>query len=61
MVVRMKSQFLNNYEKELVQDAEKKAIKNRDKAIARKMKQDKVPIEKIIAYTGLSLNTINSL
>lgn len=69
----MKSQFLNNYEKELVQDAEQKArekgikegikegINEGKKDVARAMKKDKVPIEKIIKCTGLSPETITNL
>lgn len=60
-VVKMRSKFINNYEKKLVADAEKNGINKGKREIARKMLKDKVPTEKIMAYTGLTLKTIESL
>ena len=72
-VVNMGSTFLEEYERKLVENAEKKAKKEgkeegkeigkeeEKKEFARKLKEDNIPKEKIMQYTGLSLNVINSL
>ena len=71
-VVNMGSTFLENYEKNLVQKAEQKAKKDSEKEytkklneekqnLAKKLKEDNIPPEKIIQYTGLSLNIIQKL
>ena len=68
----MGSTFLENYEKNLVQKAEQKAKKDSEKEytkklneekqnLAKKLKEDNIPPEKIIQYTGLSLNIIQKL
>ena len=56
-VIKMGSTFLENYERELVEEAEN----NGKKEFAKKLKEDNVPVEKIIQYTGLSLNIIQNL
>ena len=69
----MGSEFLENYEKELIQNAEKKGKKEGRKEgrkegkieekerFAKKLKEDNIPLEKIIQYTGLSLGVIKKL
>lgn len=72
-VVNMGSEFLENYEKELIQNAEKKGKKEGRKEgrkegkieekerFAKKLKEDNIPLKKIIQYTGLSLGVIKKL
>ena len=68
-VVNMGSEFLENYEKELIQNAEKKGKKEGRKEgkieekerFAKKLKEDNIPLEKIIQYTGLNLGVIKKL
>ena len=79
----MRSTFLENYEKNLIQKAEQKVKEESEKEftkklniekqnmtkklneekqnMAKKLKEDNVPPEKIIQYTGLSLNIIQKL
>ena len=71
-VVNMGSTFLENYEKNLVQKAEQKAKKDSEKEytkklneekqnLAKKLKEDNIPPEKIIQYTGLSKDMISKI
>lgn len=77
----MGSQFLEEYERKLVEDAEKNGkkegmkegmkegfkkgeIKGKEKErikLAKKLKKDNVPMQKIIKYTGLSLSVLQRL
>ena len=56
-VVNMSSTFLENYEEELIEEGKEEGRKE----FAKKLKNDNVPIEKIIQYTGLSLSVIKKL
>ena len=80
-VVNMGSQFLEEYERKLVEDAEKNGkkegikegmkegfkkgeIEGKEKErikLAKKLKKDNVPMQKIIKYTGLSLSVLQRL
>ena len=60
-VINMGSTFLEDYERELVEKGREEARKESKKEFAKKLKEDNVPIEKIIQYTGLSLNVIQNL
>ena len=68
----MRSTFLENYEKNLIQKAEQKVKEESEKEftkklneekqnIAKKLKEDNVPPEKIIQYTGLSKDMISKI
>ena len=56
-VVNMGSTFLETYEEELIEEGKTEEKKE----FAKKLKNDNVPIEKIIQYTGLSLSVIKKL
>ncbi|WP_407424086.1 hypothetical protein [Methanobrevibacter sp.] len=56
-VVNMGSAFLEEYEKNLFEEGKIEGKKE----FAKKLKEDKIPLEKIIQYTGLSQSTISKL
>ncbi|WP_296804579.1 hypothetical protein [uncultured Methanobrevibacter sp.] len=53
----MGSTFLENYEKNLIQ----KAKEDSEKEFTKKLKEDNIPPEKIIEYTGLSKEIISKI
>ena len=57
----MRSTFLENYEKNLIQKAEQKIKEESEKEFTKKLKEDNIPIEKIIQYTGLSKDMISKI
>lgn len=72
-VVNMGSRFLEEYEQKLVKNAEKRGKEIGEKRgkeigqekekinLAKKLKKDRVPLQKIIQYTGLSLKIVEKL
>ena len=54
---KMGSTFLENYEKNLIQ----KAKEDSEKEFTKKLKEDNIPPEKIIQYTGLSKEIISKI
>ena len=61
----MRSTFLEDYERSIFEEGKKEGKKEGRKTerrkLARKLKADKMPLEKIIQYTGLSRSVISEL
>ncbi|WP_407424084.1 hypothetical protein [Methanobrevibacter sp.] len=57
----MGSAFLEEYERNIFEEGKKIGMNEWKKEVAKKMKEDKMPLEKIIQYTELDSNTIRKL
>lgn len=51
----MKSKFIQNYERNLVESAVESALNNRDQEIAEKMKKMNYPPSDILKITGINI------
>lgn len=54
-VIKMKSNFIQNYEKKLVETAVETALNKKDKELAEKMKKMNYPASDILTLTGINI------